>query len=72
MMIEISQGFKTFWVYLKDLLEKSFKLSIIFFKELLWENKVLKCYFPVFIQTYASMLAKEWITDVFYLVKSVF
>jgi hypothetical protein len=36
------------------------------------KDQVSKYYFPPFIQTYASLLAKEWITNVFYLVKIVF
>jgi hypothetical protein len=34
-MIGFSQGFKTFWVYLKALVENYFKPSIIFLEELL-------------------------------------
>jgi hypothetical protein len=58
-MIGISQRFKTFWVYLKDLLEKYFKLSIIFLKNLLWEKPKIKYYFLAFNQPYASLLAKD-------------
>jgi hypothetical protein len=71
-MIGNSQGFKTFWVYLKALLENYFKLSIIFLKNFFEKDQVSKYYFPFFIQTYASLLAKEWVTNVFYLVKIVF
>jgi hypothetical protein len=71
-MIGNSQGFKTFWVYLKALLENYFKLSTIFLKNFFEKDQVSKYYFPFFIQTYASLLAKEWITNVFYLVKIVF
>jgi hypothetical protein len=59
-MIGISQGFKTFSVYLKALLENYFKLSIIFLKDLFEKNQVSKYYF-VFIQTYASYLAKGYL-----------
>jgi hypothetical protein len=55
-MTGISQGFKTFWVYLKTLLENYFKLSIIFLKNFLEEDQVPKYYFPSFFQTYASYL----------------
>jgi hypothetical protein len=53
---------------LKALLGKTF---LRFLEELNWESKISKYYF-VFIQTYASLLAKEWITNVFYSVKIVF
>jgi hypothetical protein len=71
-LIENSQGFKTFWVYLKALFENYLKSSIYFLKNFFEKEQVSKYYFRVFIQTYASMLAKEWNTDVFYLVKIVF
>jgi hypothetical protein len=58
-MIGNSQGFKTFLVYLKALLENYFKLSIIFLRNLFEKNLKSKYYFPSFIQTYASLLAKE-------------
>jgi hypothetical protein len=70
-LIEISQEFKTFWVYLKTLLENYFKLSIISWRTPLRKNQISKCYFLSFIQTYASVLAKEWITKVLYLLKVV-
>jgi hypothetical protein len=57
---------------LKSLLENYFKLSIIFLKNFFEKDQVSKYYFPFFIQTYAGLLAKEWITNVFYLVKIVF
>jgi hypothetical protein len=41
-MIEISQGFKTFWAYLKALLENYFKPSIIFLKNLFEKNQKSK------------------------------
>jgi hypothetical protein len=69
--IENSQGFKNFWVYLKVLFENYLKPSIYFLKNFFEKDQVSKYYF-VFILTYASMLAKEWNTDVFYLVKIVF
>jgi hypothetical protein len=71
-MFGISQGFKTFRVYLKALIENYFKLSTIFLKNFLEKDQVSKYYFPSYIQTYASLLAKERITSVFYLVKIVF
>jgi hypothetical protein len=43
---------------LKALLENYFKLSIIFLKNFLEKNQVSKYYFE-FIQTYASLFAKE-------------
>jgi hypothetical protein len=46
-MIGISQGFKTFWVYLKALLENYFKLSIIFLKNFFEKDQVSKYYFPI-------------------------
>jgi hypothetical protein len=58
-MIENSQGFKTFWVYLKALLENYFKLTIFFLKNFFEKDQVSKYYFPFFIQTYASLLPKE-------------
>jgi hypothetical protein len=70
-MIEISQGFKIFWVYLKALVKTILKSSIYFLKNFFEKGQVSK-YYSVFIQTYASLLAKEWITNVFYLVKIVF
>jgi hypothetical protein len=58
-MIGNSQGFKTFCVYMKALLENYFKLSSIFLKNFFEKGQVSKYYFPSFIQTYASLLAKE-------------
>jgi hypothetical protein len=43
---------------LKALLESYFKLSIIFLKNFFEKDQVSKYYFPSFIQTYASLLAK--------------
>jgi hypothetical protein len=55
---------------LKDLLENYYKLSIIFWKNFFEKDQVSKYYFPSFIQTYASLLAKEMsykmIYEVFY------
>jgi hypothetical protein len=51
-----SQGFKTFWAYLKALLENYFKLSIILLKNLLEKNLKSKYYFLLllfnFMQAY--------------------
>jgi hypothetical protein len=47
-MIGNSQGFKTFWVYLKALLENYFKLSIIFLKNFFEKGQVSKYYFVLF------------------------
>jgi hypothetical protein len=63
--LKIHRDLKTFWVYLRALFENYFKLSILL-EEPLWENeRFQKCYFPSFIQTYASLLAEKWITKVF-------
>jgi hypothetical protein len=43
---------------LKALLENYFKFSIIFLKNFFEKDQVAKYYFPSFIQTYASLLAK--------------
>jgi hypothetical protein len=56
-LIEISQGFKTFWVYLKALFENYLKSSIYFLKNLFEKDQVSKYCFPSFIQIYASLLA---------------
>jgi hypothetical protein len=57
-LIENSQGFKTFGVYLKALYENYLKSSIYFLKNFFEKDQVSKYYF-VFIQTHASLLAKE-------------
>jgi hypothetical protein len=44
---------------LKDLLEKNFKLSIIFLKNLFEKNIKSKYYFLAINQLYASLLAKD-------------
>jgi hypothetical protein len=49
-------------VYLKDLLEKYFKLSIIFLRNLFEKNLKSKYYFLAFYQLYASLLAKVCFT----------
>jgi hypothetical protein len=51
---------------LKALVENYFELSIIFLKNFFEKDQVSKYYFSSFI-----LLAKEWITNVFYLVKIV-
>jgi hypothetical protein len=71
-MIGNSQGFKTFESNWKLYYKTTLKISIIFLKNIFEKDQVFKYYFPSFIQTYASLLAKEWITNVFYLVKIVF
>jgi hypothetical protein len=65
-MIEISQGFKTFLVYLKALLENYFKPSIIFLKNLFEKNLKSKYYFRTFNQLYASLLAKDCLQNRLY------
>jgi hypothetical protein len=55
-LIEKSQGFKTFWVYWEALFENYLKSSIYFLKNFFEKDQVLKYYF-VFIQIYASLLA---------------
>jgi hypothetical protein len=47
---------------LKALLENYFKLSIIFLKNFFEKGQVSKYYF-VFIQTYASYLAKAYLQN---------
>jgi hypothetical protein len=47
---------------LKALLEKYFKLSIIFLKNFFKKGQVSKYYY-VFIQTYASYLAKGYLQN---------
>jgi hypothetical protein len=44
-LIENSQGFKTFWVYLKASFENYLKFSIYFLKNFFGKDPVLKCYF---------------------------
>jgi hypothetical protein len=61
-LIENSQGFKTFWVYLKALFENYLKSSIYFLKNFFEKDQVSKYYF-VFIQTYASYLAKGYLQN---------
>jgi hypothetical protein len=61
-MIGNSQGFKTFWIYSKALLENYFKLSIIFLRNLLEKNLKSKYHFLAFNQLYASLLAKDCFT----------
>jgi hypothetical protein len=55
-MIEISQGFKTFWVYLKASFENYLKSSIYFLKNFFEKDQVSKYYFPSFIQTLFSFM----------------
>jgi hypothetical protein len=55
-MIEISQRFKTFWVYLKALFENYLKSSIYFLKNFFEKDQVSKYYFPSFIQTLFSFM----------------
>jgi hypothetical protein len=56
-LIEISQGIKTFWVYLKGLLEKYFKLSIItwrsYFEKIGFQNTIF-----AFIQILCKLICK--------------
>jgi hypothetical protein len=47
---------------LKDLLEKCFKPSIIFLRNLFEKNQKPKYYFLAFNQPYASLLAKDSFT----------
>jgi hypothetical protein len=57
-LIEIPQGIKTFWVYLKDLLENYFKLSIISLKnsyeKIDFQNTILHLF-----KSYASLFPGE-------------
>jgi hypothetical protein len=55
-LIENSQGFKTFWVYLKALFENYLKSPIIFLKNFFEKDQVSKYYFPSFIQTLFSFM----------------
>jgi hypothetical protein len=61
-LIENSQGFKTFWVYLKVLFENYLKSSIYFLKNFFEKDQVSK-YYLVVIQTYASYLAKGYLQN---------
>jgi hypothetical protein len=45
-LIENSQGFKTFWVYLKALFENYLKSYIYFLKNFFEKDQVPKYYFP--------------------------
>jgi hypothetical protein len=59
-MIEISQGFKNFLSLFESFIRKCFKLSTLFLKTFLIKESIIKILlFPSFIQTYASLLAKE-------------
>jgi hypothetical protein len=58
-MNEISQGFKNFWVYLKALLEKYIKLSIIFLKNFFEKDQVSKYYFPFFYSNLCKLACME-------------
>jgi hypothetical protein len=58
-LIEISQGIKTFFIYLNPYLKTILNLPL-FLEELILENKITKYYFA-FIQTYARLFAKEMI-----------
>jgi hypothetical protein len=72
-LIENSQGFKNFLGLFESFVWKLFKILYLFLEELLWERTSIKMLFSFFlIQTYASLLAKEWITTVFYIIKIVF
>jgi hypothetical protein len=64
-MIEISQGFKTFWVYLKALLENYFKLSIIFLKNFFEKDQVSKYYFSSLFKPMQACLQKKCFTKWF-------
>jgi hypothetical protein len=55
-LIEKSQGFKTFWVYLKALFENYLKSSIYFLKNFSEKNKCPKYYFLPLFKTHASYL----------------
>jgi hypothetical protein len=49
----------------KILIRKTILNFPLFLEELIWENKISKYYF-VFIQTYASLFAKEMIPNDLY------
>jgi hypothetical protein len=57
--LEIHRDLKLFESIWKALLENYFKLSINSLKNFLEKDQVSKYYFPFFIQTYASLFAKE-------------
>jgi hypothetical protein len=57
-MIGNSQGFKTFWVYLKALLENYFKLSIIFLEEFLRERSSIQILFPFLYSNLCKLACK--------------
>jgi hypothetical protein len=57
-LIEISQGFKNFWVIKSSTLQTNSN-SLSFLEEFLWERPIAKYLFFFFIKTYASLLAME-------------
>jgi hypothetical protein len=56
-LIEISQGYKTFEFNWKFYI-KNYSRLLSFLKNSFEKNQISKCYFD-FIQTYASLLAQE-------------
>jgi hypothetical protein len=57
MLIEFSQGIKTFWVYLKALLEKLFQNLQLSLERLLENGSFQSTIFHLF-KSYASLFAK--------------
>jgi hypothetical protein len=61
-LIQILQGFKTFCVYLKALLEKLFQTCYFPLKNF-WENESFQNTILQLLKSYASLFAKEWFTE---------
>jgi hypothetical protein len=67
-LLEIHKDLKTFWVYLKALLENYFKLSIIFLKNFFEIDQVSKYYFPFLFKPMQTS-CKEYLLKCFYCLK---
>jgi hypothetical protein len=70
-MIEISQGFKTFWVYLKVLLENHFKLLFISWRTPLRKQNI-KILFSFFYSNLCKLACKGMVYKNVILVKGCF
>jgi hypothetical protein len=57
-MIENLQRIKTFWVYLKALLENYFKLLLFFLKNFFEKDQVPKYYFPLLYSNLCKLACK--------------
>jgi hypothetical protein len=58
-LIENSQGFKTFWVYLKALFENYLKSSIYFLKNFFEKDQVSKYYFLPLFKSMQACLPRD-------------